>query len=226
LPDSIEELKLLRYLDLSRTEIRVLPNSICNLFNLQTLKLLGCVWLSGLPKDLGNLVNLRHLELDDMFWFKLSMLPPSMGNLTSLHNLPVFQVGRENGYGIEQLEKMAHLSGTLHISKLEKAVNAGAAKLNEKKSLDKLVFEWSDRVVNTQDEATENSVLEDLQPHSNLKKLQILRYGGNEFPAWMKEGRLQNLVSLTLNGCIKCKTLALGDSYPIFESSTSKVCRS
>jgi Leucine-rich repeat (LRR) protein len=211
LADSIEELKLLRYLDLSRTEIRILPNSICNLFYLQTLKLLGCLWLSSLPKDLGNLVNLRHLELDDMFWFKLSTLPPSMGNLAGLHNLPVFQVGHENGYGIEELEKMAHLSGTLHISKLEKARNAGATKLNEKKSLDKLVFEWSDRVVNTQDEATtENSVLEDLQPHSNLKELQILRYMGNEFPAWMKEGRLQNLVSLTMNGCIKCKTLALG----------------
>jgi Leucine-rich repeat (LRR) protein len=215
LADSIEELKLLRYLDLSRTEIRILPNSICNLFYLQTLKLLGCLWLSSLPKDLGNLVNLRHLELDDMFWFKLSMLPPSMGNLAGLHNLPVFWVGHENGYGIEELEKMAHLSGTLHISKLEKAANARAAKLNEKKSLDKLVFEWSDRVVNTQDEATtENSVLEGLQPHSNLKELQILCYRGNEFPTWMKEGRLQNLVSLTLNGCLKCKTLALGDQLP------------
>jgi hypothetical protein len=215
LPESIEELKLLRYLDLSRTEIKVLPNSICNLFNLQTLKLLQCVWLFSLPKDLGNLVNLRHLELDDIFWFKLSMLPPSMGNLTGLHNLHVFQVGREKGYEIEQLEKMAHLSGTLHISKLEEAASAGAAKLNEKKSLHKLVFEWStDVVVNTQDEATENSVLKDLQPHSNLKELQIIRYRGNEFPAWMKEGRLRHLVSLTLNGCLKCKTLDLGDQLP------------
>jgi Leucine-rich repeat (LRR) protein len=175
------------------------------------LKLLGCAWLSALPKDLGNLVNLRHLELDDMFWFKLSMLPPNMGNLTSLHNLSIFQVDKEvNGYVIKQLDKMGHLSGTLHISKLEKAVNAGDAKLNEKKSLDKLVFEWSDRVVNTQDEATENSLLEDLQPHSNIRELQIIRYRGNEFPTWMKEWRLQILVSLTLNGCIKCKTLALG----------------
>jgi hypothetical protein len=210
LPNSITELKLLRYLDLSRTEIRLLPNSICNLFNLQTLKLLGCIWLSSLPKDLGNLVNLRHLELDDIFWFNLSMLPPGIGKLTNLHNLPVFQVGQVNGYGIKQLEKMVHLLGTLHISKLENTVNAGDAKLNDKKSLDKLVFEWSDRAVNKQDEATENSLLKDLQPPSNLKELQIIRYRGNEFPAWMKEGQLQNLVSLTLNGCIKCKNLSLG----------------
>ncbi|KAE8076277.1 hypothetical protein FH972_014939 [Carpinus fangiana] len=163
------------------------------------------------PKLRSLLLPSGHLKNLGEALDKLSTLPPSMGNLAGLHNLPVFQVGHENGYGIEELEKMAHLSGTLHISKLEKARNAGATKLNEKKSLDKLVFEWSDRVVNTQDEATtENSVLEDLQPHSNLKELQILRYRGNEFPAWMKEGRLQNLVSLTLNGCIKCKTLALG----------------
>ncbi|GLT70845.1 hypothetical protein SLA2020_429010 [Shorea laevis] len=144
------------------------------------------------------------------------MFPPRMGNLTGLQNLPVFQVGRENGYGIEQLENMAHLSGTLRISKLENAVNAGDAKLNEKKNLHELVFEWSHRDdVNTQDQATiENSVLEDLQPHSNLKKLKIRCFMGNEFPAWMKEGRLQNLVSLTLYGCIKCKTLALGGQLP------------
>ncbi|KAE8037270.1 hypothetical protein FH972_009871 [Carpinus fangiana] len=151
----------------------------------------------------------RQTALDDIFWFNLSMLPPSMGNLTSLHNLPVFQVGQVNGYGIKQLEKMVHLSRTLHISKLENTVNAGDAKLNDKKSLDKLVFEWSDRAVNTQDEATENSLLKDLQPPSNLKELQIIRYRGNEFPAWMKEGQLQNLVSLNLNGCIKCKNLSL-----------------
>ncbi|XP_040990974.1 putative disease resistance protein RGA3 [Juglans microcarpa x Juglans regia] len=215
LPDSIEELKLLRYLDLSRTEIKVLPDSICNLYNLQALKLQGCLWLSGLPKNLGNLVNLRHLDLEDMFWFKYSSkLPPRMGNLTNLHNLHAFRVGNENGYRIEELKNMEHLSKTLHISNLENAVNAGEAKLNEKKNLDKLTFEWSDRVPNTQDEAAERSVLEDLQPHPDLKELQVFRYGGNEFPTWMSEGRLQNLVKVTLDGCVKCKTLTIGDRLP------------
>ena len=106
---------------------------------------------------------------------------------------------------------MAYLSGTLHISQLEDVVNVVEAKMNEKKYLRKLVFEWSDRVVNTHDDATEKIVLEGLQPHSNLKELQIFHYRGNDFPAWMREGRLQNLVSVTLNDCTNCKTLTLGE---------------
>ncbi|KAF3960657.1 hypothetical protein CMV_014645 [Castanea mollissima] len=211
LPSSIKELKLLRYLDLSRTEIKLLPKSICKLYNLETLKLLGCPWLFELPKDLGNLVNLRHLELDDLFWVKFSILPPKVGNLTNLHDWHAFQVGNKTGYGIEELKNMAYLSGTLHISKLENVDDVREAKMNEKKYLWKLVFEWSDRVVNTHDEATEKSVLEGLQPHSNLKELQIRHYRGNEFPAWMREGQLQNLISVTLNDCTNCKILTLGE---------------
>ncbi|XP_075645990.1 putative disease resistance protein RGA3 isoform X1 [Castanea sativa] len=211
LPSSIKELKLLRYLDLSRTEIKLLPKSICKLYNLETLKLLGCPWLFELPKDLGNLVNLRHLELDDLFWVKFSILPPKVGNLTNLHDWHAFQVGNKTGYGIEELKNMAYLSGTLHISKLENVDDVREAKMNEKKYLWKLVFEWSDRVVNTHDEATEKNVLEGLQPHSNLKELQIRHYRGNEFPAWMREGQLQNLISVTLNDCTNCKILTLGE---------------
>ncbi|KAB2611253.1 disease resistance protein RGA3 [Pyrus ussuriensis x Pyrus communis] len=90
LPDSIGRLKLLRYLDLSTTETRKLPDSVCNLFNLETLKLLRCPWIFNLPKNLKNLVNLRHLELDEIFWFKTLMLPRSMGCLTGLHTLHKF----------------------------------------------------------------------------------------------------------------------------------------
>ncbi|GMP42107.1 hypothetical protein CsSME_00011957 [Camellia sinensis var. sinensis] len=210
LPNSVKELKLLRYLDLSKTEIRALPNSICSLYNLETLKLLGCFWLFELPKDLSNLVNLQHLELDDMFWFKSSILPPKIGCLTVLQNLHAFQISHESGYGIDELKDMKCLKGTLHISKLENATNAAEAKLKEKEKLKKVVFEWSNSDGDPQHEAADESMLEHLQPHSNLEALHLVCYKGTRFPSWIRDRLLPNLVNLSLNHCSKCKVLSLG----------------
>ncbi|XLU44240.1 hypothetical protein S245_039054, partial [Arachis hypogaea] len=59
LPDSIGESIHLRYLNLSSTDINRLPESLCNLYNLQTLILYGCTKLTMLPINMHNLVNLR-----------------------------------------------------------------------------------------------------------------------------------------------------------------------
>ena len=49
MPCSIGELKHLRYLDLYKNNIEMLPNSITKLLNLQTLILKNCLFLIGLP---------------------------------------------------------------------------------------------------------------------------------------------------------------------------------
>jgi Leucine-rich repeat (LRR) protein len=62
LPNSIGELTLLKYLDLSwNKNLITLPDSITGLRNLQTLKLNWCRNLKELPRGIRELVNLRHL---------------------------------------------------------------------------------------------------------------------------------------------------------------------
>ncbi|RHN47826.1 putative P-loop containing nucleoside triphosphate hydrolase, leucine-rich repeat domain, L [Medicago truncatula] len=72
MPNSIAKLEHLRVLDLSRNgKIRTLPNSICKLLHLQVLDLGGCTEFENLPKGLGKLISLRSLTVTT----KQSVLP-------------------------------------------------------------------------------------------------------------------------------------------------------
>nr|DAD30265.1 TPA_asm: hypothetical protein HUJ06_031733 [Nelumbo nucifera] len=74
LPD-ISHLKHFRYINLSCSDIRELPEPLCYLFNLQTLILDDCLCLSGLPKSIGNLINLQHLRMAEIGDSKFEYTP-------------------------------------------------------------------------------------------------------------------------------------------------------
>jgi Leucine-rich repeat (LRR) protein len=85
LPDSIEELIFLRYLDISENHIESLPNTICKLYNLQILNLSYCKYLVDLPRDMHKLINLQILNLP--FCESLVALPIGMHKLMKLQIL-------------------------------------------------------------------------------------------------------------------------------------------
>ena len=212
---SLDKLSHLRYLDLSYSGIVVLPNSITRLKNLQTLKLVDCVYLKEFPKDTRELINLRHLEND---WCRgLSHMPCGIGELTLLQSLSIFVVGNMgNGRGVGRLSELKglnNLRGELSIANLENVrdavVESREANLGEKQHIQSLRLIWKRSGAQSGEDA--ESVLEGLQPHSNLKQLCVENYGGGRFPSWMMNGGLSSmlpkLTTVNLKGCSRCQTL-------------------
>ncbi|KAL4393690.1 Putative disease resistance protein [Arachis hypogaea] len=115
LPDSIGKLIHLRYLNLSWTYVNTLPESLCNLYNLQTLILYKCSKLTMLPNDMHKLVNLRHLDLRRT---SLKEMPRGISKL-KMPILDYFVVGKHKDNGIQELGGLSNLEGSFEIKKLE-----------------------------------------------------------------------------------------------------------
>ncbi|KAM7461483.1 hypothetical protein LguiA_029604 [Lonicera macranthoides] len=220
LPVSIETLKYLRYLDISKTSIFLLPNNITKLYNLQTLKLR---WVHEVPKNFRHLLNLRHFCFGSIVDSQDCMLI-GVGQLTNLRTLPFFTVNRGRGCHIEELRSLDNLSGDLTILGLEHVKNYGEAKyanLSKKSHLRALRFCWAIPRLTMQfrnDESINNKVcndedvLEGLEPHSNLRGLTIENFAGGKFPSWMMvesqpSSILRNLVKLRLCNCNGCERI-------------------
>ncbi|XP_057743770.1 putative disease resistance protein At3g14460 [Arachis stenosperma] len=206
-PDSIaKKLIQLRYLDLSWSDVKILPESLCNLCNLQTLKLEGCSKLTMLPNGMYNLVSLRHLNIKGT---PLKEMPKGMGKLKQLHVLSKFVVGKQEDKRIEELGGLLSLHGSLEIEKLENVVDgneARSARIIDKKHIEELLLKWS--VSSGDDTHTdEQDILGGLQPHTGLKELTIERYKGKIFPDWIGHSLYQNMTSVSLKSCKNCYML-------------------
>ncbi|XXG41230.1 hypothetical protein AAC387_Pa01g1740 [Persea americana] len=181
-----------------------LPKSITRLYNLQTLDLTYCSKLVEVPSDFSNLVNLRKI-----ISYGCSASIP-FGGLKSFQEH--FKVGREIGYRVNELRDMIHLRGSLRISELENVGSVEEAKeaeLKNKQKISHLTLEWESHDVDSRLEGIEEEVLNALQPHTNLKELNIRGYCGVRFATWLWDSSFSKLVSISLDTC-KCHSLALG----------------
>jgi Leucine-rich repeat (LRR) protein len=205
LPESIGKIKHLRYLNLSSTAIKWLPDSICKLYNLQTLNLSGCKDLSVLPREMRKLSNLRHLDISGT---AIKEMPMQLGRLKRLQTLTKFIVSKHSGASIEELGNFANLRGKLSILKLQNVVSptdALKACLKDRKYLEELVLEWNALDSNILE--CQRSILDNLQPHSNLKSLTINNYGAESLPDWVGHHSFSKIAFLRLKNCKHCRNL-------------------
>jgi hypothetical protein len=200
-------------LELRSVDIKKLSDSIYNLQKLEILKIKECGKLSCLPKRLACLTNLRHIVIEECW--SLSRMFPNIGKLSCLKTLSVYIVSVEKGNSLTELRDL-NLGGKLCIEGLKDVGSlseAQAANLRGKKDLHELCLSWESHDGFTKPPTiSAEQLLEELQPHSNLKCLKINYYEGLSLPNWIII--LSNLISLRLENCNKIVRLPLLGKLP------------
>ncbi|XVF82334.1 hypothetical protein PTKIN_Ptkin16aG0038200 [Pterospermum kingtungense] len=186
--DSIGSLRHLRFLNFSYTEIKGLPDSICTLYNLETLLLRSCQKIEKLPSKIGILENLCHLDIAGANLIK--EMPSGICNLTNLRALSNFIVGQGDALNIREM---------LNLSNLRE-------------------LKWSEVFnEDLRKKDVETEVLKLLQPHQQLKALAIMYYAGLAFPSWIEDPSFKSLQSLKLESCPNCKLLPAVGKLPLLK---------
>ncbi|KAG6515971.1 putative disease resistance protein RGA1 [Zingiber officinale] len=198
-PTSIGNLKHLKYLNLSKNNIEVLPDSITLLPNLQYFNLSFNYELKELPKELGNIQNLRDLDLQ--YDLTLTHMPCGLSRLTNLRSLPLFIADdKTSTCSIIELEDLKlHGGMKIKFSKEFKNYSCDGRKILKNKDLNELCIEFNGSKI------YDKYMLDDLCPNTSLKKLDIWYYRSPQFPTWLIELQLPNLVEVSLQNCRDCE---------------------
>ncbi|KAF6987064.1 hypothetical protein CFC21_004741 [Triticum aestivum] len=184
----------LRYLDLSESYIKALPEDMSILYNLQTLDLSKCIYLDRLPRQMKYMTSLRHLYTHGCP--ELKSMPPELGKLTNLQTLTCF-VAAVIGPDCSDVTELQHLNlgGQLELCRIENVTEAEpkVANLGNKKELSELTLRWTF--------VCDSKVLDNFEPHDGMQVLKIYYYGGECI------GMMQNMVEIHLSHCERLQFL-------------------
>ncbi|XP_022940308.1 putative disease resistance protein RGA4 [Cucurbita moschata] len=223
LPREAKNWMKLRYLSLVRNEnIKFLPDFIAALHNLETLILQDCSELRELPKDIKKCVNLKHLNLSGCT--NLTHMPKGLGELTSLQTMNLFVLKKDIGCDLSELNRLDKLEGSLTIEGLEVCT----FDVLEKSLPLKLGVQELELVWNYSEDQDMNIVLDNeckggfkwLQPHSNLRTIDICGYPEVRLCDWLSSNTFVHLVSIRLSYCFKLQALPQFDQFPFLKYLT------
>ncbi|KAL0920586.1 hypothetical protein M5K25_009731 [Dendrobium thyrsiflorum] len=188
IPEEIGHLTHLRYFNIVENRINQMPRSLSNIYHLQFI-ICNDKFNCGngfVPRDMNNLRNLQYLKFPFPGMHEI-------GKLNSLQELHGFFVTNEAGYRLGELEHMNELQ--LLVINFHENVDdtneAHNAKLYDKRNLMDLSLKWpyfgciyndilrySHNFMRNAVDGLDENVLDNLQPHSNLKKLKIYGFMG------------------------------------------------
>ncbi|PUZ48966.1 hypothetical protein GQ55_7G287600 [Panicum hallii var. hallii] len=204
-----------RYLKLrTKEDNEVLPEALSKFYHLQVLDI-GLDRYSTVPNSMNNLISLRHLVASKAVYSSIN----SIGKMTTLQELHDYKVDNCTSSGIAQLQSMSELA-QLGVSQLEKVVTreeAYGAKLREKSRLEKLRLSWGYTFsLDEYNNDRSKEVFEGLEPHQNLKHLQICGYGSTTSPDWLVSSvSVTCLQTLHLEDCRELQVLPSLERLPL-----------
>ncbi|KAM3702029.1 hypothetical protein ACJW31_05G219800 [Castanea mollissima] len=231
LPNEVEKLIHLRYLHLCWiVKIEELPETLCNLCNLQTLRIDNTGSFKKFPQAMGKLINLRHLRLviNDPGRCKLKF-PNGIGKLTWLRTLSDFNIGGKDdqeGCRLGGLKNLNQLQGSFKMHGLGNVVDveeAQNAQLKNKIHLHDLELRFGGEGLledaeedNRRRMEIDGAVLNALEPPPRLEKLSIMSFRGTTMHTdWMTS--LTNLKSLDIIWCSQLECLPPLGKLPLLK---------
>ncbi|KAF7017403.1 unnamed protein product [Triticum aestivum] len=209
LVDSVCELRHLRFLTFSNTNISSLPDDIHKMRFLQHIQLWGCTKLEKLPNSITKLACLRYL---DLYGSNVDVIPRGFGGLTDLRSLGGFPVKMDGEWcSLEELEALSHLR-KLAVESLENVPGSSVAKraqISNKKNLEYLELncykDETDEVhqIGVEQQERIEAVFDELcPPPARLETLGIRSYFGRRLPNWLQSPAATTFKSLKHIGLV------------------------